>query len=50
MVFLVLVHFEDEVNEHSSWKVFIAICLVIEFQLQSATNQILESFLNINIL
>ena len=49
-IFLVLVCFKDEVIQLSSWKCLIGIGLVIGFQLQSTTNQNLESFLDTNTL
>ena len=42
--FFVLVFFQDEVERLSSWKFLSAIGLGIEFHLQSAFTEILESF------
>ena len=42
--FFGLVFFQDEVEQLSSWKFFSGIGLVIEFHLQSAFTEILESF------
>ena len=39
-----------KLNNFTVGRILIEIGLVIEFQLQSATNQILESYLNINTL